>query len=146
LARLNALSTQFCFLKSHDHYDEFLVGRTGKSFFFCSLQQLKWIGFDPKHFHNDLEWITSIHNPFHINVHIFAHCPAASLTTGSNLHIFCCRVQTLHLQCTYSYMVPPLSLVYQLLFCVHEYTCTCTSLTTGISRLNGPILCWMLEE
>ena len=34
LARLNALSTQFCFLKSHDHYDEFLVGRTGKSFFF----------------------------------------------------------------------------------------------------------------
>lgn len=26
--------------------------------------------------------------PLHIDIHICAHCPAASLTTGSNLHIF----------------------------------------------------------
>lgn len=80
-----------------------LLGQDRKSFFSCHPTAAKVDQTDPKHFHVDLEWIATIHNTFHIDIHI-SHYPAASLTTGRFTH-FCCWVQTLHLQCTYSYMV-----------------------------------------
>lgn len=62
--------------------------------------------------------------------------PTTVLTIEGDLHILLLGANitpTVYIHFLYAI---PLSLVYQSLCCVHEYTCTCTNLTTGISRLN----------